>query len=108
EEAVLDFLAGAEEGGAQHDAGDAVGMGLRIRQCQRGAPGAADNHPAFKAEFLADHLDVRDQMRQRVVLAPAFGTAAAGAALVEQHGMESLRVEQPAMNGLATAAGAAM
>ena len=85
-----------------------VGMGLRIGQRQRRAPGAADDHPAFEAEFLADHLHVRDQMRQRIVLAASLGAAAAGAALVEQHGMETFGIEQPAMVGLAAAAGPAM
>ena len=37
-----------------------------------------------------------------------FGPAAAGAALVEQHRMETLGIEQPAMIGLAAAAGPAM
>ena len=71
-------------------------------------PGAADDHPALEGEFLADRFHVRDQMRQRIVLAAALGAAAAGAALVEQHGMESFRIEQPAMIRLAAAAGAAM
>ncbi len=87
---------------------DAVGMRLRIGQRQRRAPGAADHHPALEAEFLADHFHVRDQMRQRVVLAAALGAAAAGAALIEQHGVETFGIEQPAMIGLAAAAGPAM
>ena len=83
-------------------------MRLRIGQRQRRAPGAADDHPAFEAEFFADHLHVRDQMRQRVVVAAAPGSAAAGAALVEQHRMKAFGIEQPAMIGLASAAGPAM
>ena len=83
-------------------------MGLRIGQRQRRAPGAADDHPALEAEFLADRLHVRDQMRQRIVFAAALGAAAAGAALVEQHRMEAFGIEQPAMIGLAAAAGPAM
>jgi hypothetical protein len=47
-------------------------------------------------------------MRQRIVFAAAFGAAAAGAALIEQDGMEALRIEQPAVVGLAAAAGTAM
>ena len=102
------LCARAEKRRAQHDAADALGMGLRIGQRQRRAPGAADHHPALEAKFLADHLHVRDQMRQRVVLAAALRAAAAGAALIEQHGMKALGIEQPAMIGLAAAAGPAM
>ena len=47
-------------------------------------------------------------MRQRIVLAAALGPAAAGAALVEQDGVKALGIEQPAVIGLAAAAGAAM
>ncbi len=47
-------------------------------------------------------------MRQRIVLAASLGAAAPGAALIEQHGMETLGIEQPAMVGLAAAAGPAM
>ena len=83
-------------------------MRLRIGQRQRRAPGAADHHPALEAEFFADHLHVRDQMRQRVGVAAALGAAAAGAALVEQHGVEAFGIEQPAVIGLAAAAGPAM
>jgi hypothetical protein len=60
---------------------------------------------AFKAKFLADHLHIRDQMRQRVILAAAFGAASARAALIEQHRVEPLRIEQPPMIGLTVAAG---
>ena len=66
-------------------------MGLRIGQRQRRAPGAADHHPALEAEFVADHLHVRDQMRSGVVLARSLRAAAAAAALVEQHGVEARR-----------------
>ena len=83
-------------------------MRLRIGQRQRRAPGAAHHHPALEAELFADRLHVRDQVRQRVVLAAALGAAAAGAALVEQHGMKTLGIEQPAMIGLAAAPGSAM
>src|SRR5205085_4653727 len=58
------------------------------------------------AVLLPDHLHVRDQMRQAVVFAAALGPASAGAALIEQDGMETLGVEQPAVIGLAAAAGA--
>jgi len=48
-------------------------MRLGIGECQGRAPGAAGHDPAFKAEFCADHLQVRDQMRQRIVVAAALG-----------------------------------
>ena len=47
-------------------------------------------------------------MRQRVVLAASLGAAAAGAALIEQHGVKALGIEQPPVIGLAAAAGPAM
>src|SRR5580693_7230812 len=83
-------------------------MGLRIGQRQRGAPGTADDHPALKRKFLADLFHVRDQVRQRVVFALSFRTAAAGAALIEQYRVETLGIEQTAMIGLASTAGPAM
>ncbi len=47
-------------------------------------------------------------MRQGVIFAAAFWAAAAGAALIEQHRVEALGIEQPPVVGLAAAAGAAM
>ena len=41
-------------------------------------------------------------------VAASLGAAAAGAALVEQYGMEAFGIEQAAMIGLAAAAGAAV
>ena len=108
EEGALEFGPGAEKGRAQHDAADPLGMRLCVGQRQRRAPGASDDHPALEAELLADRLHVRDQMRQRVVLEAALGTAAAGPALVEQDGVETFGIEQPPVIGLAAAAGAAM
>ena len=104
----LDFLACAEEGRAQHDCRDAFGMCLRIGQRQRRAPGAADHHPALDGEFFSDQFHIRDQMRQCVGLAPAFGPAAAAASLIEQHSMEAFGIEQPAVIRLAAAARPAM
>src|SRR5262249_19202823 len=107
-ESAFDFLIGAEEGRTQHEAGDALWMGLRIGERQRRAPGAAGDKPAFETEFRADDLQVRDQMRQRVGIARAFRRAAAAAALVEQPRVESFRIEQAAMVGLASRARSAM
>ena len=108
EECALQLCPRAEEGRAQHDAADPLRMGLRIGQRQRRAPGAADHHPAFEAECFADQFHVGDQMRQRIFFAAALGTAATGAALIEQDSVEAFRIEQPPMIGLAAAAGAAM
>src|ERR1700722_1695404 len=83
-------------------------MSLRIGQRQGGAPGAADDHPALKGKLFADLFHVRDQVRQRVVFAVSFRTAAAGAALIEQHRVEALGIEQTAVIGLASTAGPAM
>ena len=47
-------------------------------------------------------------MRQRVVVAAALRGAAAAAALVEQHGVEALGIEQPPVIGLAARARPAM
>ena len=107
-ESGFDFRIGAEKSRAQHQTRDMLRMRLRIGQRQGRAPGAADHDPALEAEFVADRFQVRDQMRQRVGLARAFRRAAAAAALVEQHGVESFGIEQPAMIGLAARAGAAM
>jgi len=93
EERDLDFAARTEKGRAQHDARDPVRMRLRISERQRRAPGAADHDPARDAQTLADHLHIRDQMRQRVVAARALWPASSGAALIEQHGMKTLGIE---------------
>ena len=74
-ECAVELSAGPQKRRAQHDAADALRMGLGIRQRQRCAPGAADHHPALKTEFFADHLHVGDQTRQRVVLAATLGAA---------------------------------
>ena len=108
EKCAFQFLARAEESRAQHDAADAGRVRLRIGQRQRRAPRAADDHPALDAELLADRLHIRDQMRQRIVLAASLGAASPGAALIEQHRMEALGIEQPAVIGLAAAAGSAV
>jgi hypothetical protein len=108
EECGIKFVAHAEEGRAQHDAGDAVRVRLRVSQRQCGAPGAADDHPALEGKFLADHFHVRNQMRQRVVFAEACRATAARAALIEQHGVKPFGIEQAAMIGLTAAAGPAM
>jgi hypothetical protein len=47
-------------------------------------------------------------MRQRVVLSAAFGAASARAALIEQDGVETFGIKQPAVIGLAAAAWTAM
>jgi hypothetical protein len=62
----------------------------------------------FKTKFLADRFHVRDQVRQRIVLAAALRAATAGAALIEQYRVEAFRIEQATMVGLAPAAGSAV
>src|SRR5271169_291466 len=47
-------------------------------------------------------------MWQRIILAAAFGPALSGAALIEQDRVKALGIEQPAVIGLAAAAGTAM
>src|ERR1700681_4820819 len=79
EKCTLQFGAGAEEGRTQHDTVDPVGVGLCVGQSQRRAPGAADDHPALEAKFLADDLHVREEMRQRIVLAATVWAATTGA-----------------------------
>src|ERR1041385_4169753 len=105
---VFEFGAGAEKRRAQHDAADLRRMRLRIGQRQRGAPRAADQHPALDPAMLADRFHVGDQMWQRIGLALSLRTASPRAALVEQYGVEAFRIEQPPMIRLAAAARAAM
>ena len=47
-------------------------------------------------------------MKCRVILAAAFWPATARAALIEQDGVKAFGIEQPAVIGLAAAAGSAM
>src|SRR5579871_4175927 len=83
-------------------------MRLGISECERGAPGAANDDPALKGKLLADHLHIRDQVHQCVLLPACFRTAAPRAALIKQHRMKALGIEQAAVIALATAAGSAM
>jgi len=97
EKFALQFGAAAEKGRAQHEAGDALGICLRVSQRQGRTPGAAGDQPTFKTEFLADDLQIRDQVLQRVGLARAFRPAAAAAALVEVHDTLLFGVEKAAL-----------
>ena len=87
---------------------DSRGVSFGVGQRKRGAPRTADDHPALEAKIFADRFHVRDQVRQCVAFKPPFRAASPGAALIEQHGMKALRIEQPPMVRLAAAAGAAM
>ncbi len=107
-EGPVEFGAGAEEGGAQHDAEHPLGVGLGIGEGERCAPRTADHQPVLDAQMFTDPLHVGDEVRGGVGLAGAGRGGAAGAALVEQYGAEAARVEQLAMRRLAAAAGAAM
>ena len=80
-------------------------MRLRIGERKGRTPRSPDDHPASDAVLVPDQLHVSDQMLQAVVLAAGLGAASAGAALIEQDGVETLGVEQPAVIGLAAAAG---
>ena len=108
DERPFDLCARAEEDGAHDEPGNPLGMRLGIRDGERRSPRAADDQPALDAEVHAYRLDVGDEMLRRVGLERQIGMAAAGAALIEQEGVEARRIEQPPMHVLSAAARAAV
>ena len=52
----------AQKDAAQHAAGHALGMRLRVGQRERRAPGAAEQQPAVDAQMAAQPLDILDQI----------------------------------------------
>src|SRR5271165_822581 len=89
-----DFGVPQQENSAQYDFADALGVGLRIGQGQRAAPGSAEYQPALDPKMLAQSFDVRDQMPGRVLDQARARAAAAAAALVEHDDAVMTRVEK--------------
>jgi len=108
QEGAFQFRAHAEKGRAQHDAGDALGMRLRVSQRQRAPQDPPTTIQRSRPNF--SRISSMSAIRCGRVLAsrPAFRAASPGAALIEQHGVKALGIEQPAMVRLAPAAGTAM
>jgi hypothetical protein len=97
-----------EKDAAQHEAETAPRVRLRIRECERRAPRAAEHEPALDAEHRAQPLDVGDEMRGRVVGDVGERHRAAGAALIEQHDPPERRIEIAPVMRQATATRAAV
>ena len=94
----VDLALAAQKHAAQHAAGHAGRVRLRIGQCQRGAPGPAEQQPFVDAKMAAQGFDVADQMRGGVVRQPAEGPRPTRAALVENDYSPDRRVEKPSMH----------
>jgi hypothetical protein len=72
----------AAGGHAEHDElADALGVGLRVRERERGPPRAAEHEPALDPEVLAHPLEVLDQVLRLVRAQIGRGVARARQAL---------------------------
>ena len=101
-EVVLEFLARAQEGAAQEEAGHRPGMLRGIRHRDEGPPGPRGHRPAIEAQVPAQNLNVLNEMRQRVGLHTPPRQAAATASLV--HADPTHRLPRPPLQGLRAAA----
>jgi hypothetical protein len=95
----LDLAAAGCDDGEQHDLGDVDGMRLCICQRQRRSPRPAQHEPPVDPDAAAQPLDVGEQMRSRVAgqidsRVAGVGCTAPAAALVEQHDVIGVGVEQ--------------
>ena len=82
-EGPLDFAARAEKNRPQHEARGALGVRLRIGECQRRTPRAANDEPFIDIEMPANGFDVGDEMLCCVGIAGEMRMTAPGAALIE-------------------------
>jgi hypothetical protein len=85
---------------AEHERRHSLGMALRVRGPERGAPREPDDAPALDAELGAQLLEITQVVIEvdRVpvdVLGGGGGCAPAGGALVEHDGAMAIAVEQP-------------
>src|SRR5262245_37148879 len=83
-------------------------MRLRVRECERRAPRAAEDEPALDAEMLAQPLHVGDQVPGRVVDEARVRATATAPALIEQHDAVGGRIEEAARPVVAAGARPAM
>ncbi|MNJ37153.1 hypothetical protein D3C77_319620 [compost metagenome] len=104
----LDLLRAAQEDAAQDQAMHALGVGLGVGQGQGRAPGAAEQHPFFDAQVLADALQVFDQVPGGVVFQAGMGGRTATAALVEGDDAVQVGIEVAAALGIAASTRATM
>ncbi len=104
----VDLLLAEEEDAAQHELGDALGVGLGVGQREGRPPGAAEDHPAVDAEVGAEALDVGDERPGGVVVEARVRRALPAPALVELDDAVALGVEEPPVLRVAPAAGAAV
>src|SRR4029079_792703 len=83
-------------------------MRLRIGECERRAPGAAEHLPALDLEMLAELLDVVDEMPGGVFLDAGCGGQAPASALIEEDNGVARRIVIAAHHRGRAAARAAM
>ena len=102
------FLRGRKENGTQDKARDTLGMFFGIGQCQRRAPGTADQQPLGDIEMVTDDFEIGDEVSGRIGAARQIGMAPAGATLVDQEDVIARRIEQGPVRMLRTAARSSM
>src|SRR6185295_647842 len=93
-EIPVDLFAAGEEDPAQDHRRNAPRVRPGIRQRQRGAPGAAEEHRLLEPQALVQDLDILDQPRGSVLLGAPARNRAAAAALVEEHHAIEPRIEK--------------
>src|SRR6266850_3926009 len=89
----FNFFWTAQENSAQDQFAHPIRMGFRISECERAAPGTAEDLPAIDAEMLAQSLDICYEVPGRILFQTRVGRALAGAALIEKNNSINLRVE---------------
>ena len=107
EEALGLFLRGQEDA-AEDEARNSVRVGLGVSQCERRAPGAAEEDHALDSEVPAQVLDILDEVLSCIFPELAERTAAAGSPLVVQNHAKAVRISPTAVLGAATGARAAV
>ena len=101
----FEFPAAERKDAAQHQLGAPLRVGFGIGERQGRAPRAAEHQPALEAHHLPQLFDVGDEVPGGVVLEAGKGQRTAAAALVEQHDVVFLRIEDAALARRQAAAG---
>jgi hypothetical protein len=97
-----------KEDAAKDQFGNAVRMRLGISKSQGRAPGSTEHLPAFDTQMLANFFDVGDEIPGRVLFQRGVRSALTAAALIEVNDAVFFRVEEAALFGIGTAAGASV
>mmetsp|Transcript_45142 Transcript_45142/g.114275 ORF Transcript_45142/g.114275 Transcript_45142/m.114275 type:complete len:371 (-) Transcript_45142:85-1197(-) len=104
----VDLAVPHEADAAQDEPRHPAGMRLRVREGQRDAPGAPEQQPALDPQLAPQLLVVGNQRLRGVALQLRLGRGGAAAALVHQHHLPLVLIEEAGMLGPAAGARAAV